>query len=100
MHFYRHVTCVVPGAAHSESAWNDDKVYGDNVVDMCDFSVFDWETKLWLNTPDLTLYEMRGGVNAVVPLDDGILITGGMHSDEGQSMPAFKPNLYFLTSSW
>ena len=88
------------GAAHWESDWNDLEAYGDNIVEMCDFSVFDWETKLWLDTPNLTLYEMRGGLKAAVPITDGILITGGMHSDEGQQYPTFKPNNYFLTSNW
>ena len=111
---------VFGGAAHSESeGWDATKTYGDNVcilhyvvilvksslnrcylqvVDMDDFAILDWYADCWLPTSELRHRTMRGGVNVAVPLgNDRVLLTGGMHSDDGSDLPVFHQEIYSLS---
>lgn len=80
---------VFGGACHNTDLDADiDHPYGNVVMDLHDFKVFDLDTCAWLPIT-YTYPRFRGGVNAIVDCSRGLLMSGGMHSDHGMSQPRF-----------
>ena len=79
---------IFGGAYHSEDEM--DLAYGSRVIDACDFHILDLQTYCWLPF-QLSLPVMRGGVNANIKCNNQLwMLSGGMHSNEGEDMPQFK----------
>jgi hypothetical protein len=69
--------------------------YGSKVIDACDFHILDLLTHSWLPV-EYSLPLLRGGVNGSLLRDEEgeggwmWILSGGMHSNEGEDMPIFK----------
>jgi hypothetical protein len=67
------------------------------VRDLADTAILDLQTWTWLKGAPV-LPKLSGGVHrmSVSGAMGGLLLTGGMHSDPGASLPAFHKDVYIM----